>query len=48
MNWFTQAFPVPPSLRVAALAAGCAAVLAATPSGPAQANFHSGVTCSSQ
>jgi hypothetical protein len=37
MNWFTQAFPVPPSLRAAALAVGCAAVLAATPSGPAQA-----------
>ncbi|MDM0108093.1 head GIN domain-containing protein [Variovorax sp. J22R24] len=37
MNWFTQAFPQPPSLRAAALAAGCAALLAATPSGPAQA-----------
>ncbi|MEJ8810514.1 DUF2807 domain-containing protein [Variovorax ureilyticus] len=37
MNWFTQAFPQPPSLRAAALAASCAAVLAATPSGPAQA-----------
>jgi Putative auto-transporter adhesin, head GIN domain len=37
MNWFTQAFPVPPSLRAAAFAAGCAAVLAATPSGAAQA-----------
>jgi hypothetical protein len=37
MNWFIQDFPVPPSLRVAALAAGCAAVLAAAPCGPAQA-----------
>jgi len=36
MNWFTQAFPHPPSLRAAALAAGCAAVLCATPSGAAQ------------
>jgi len=37
MNWFTQAFPHPPSLRAAALAAGCASVLAAMPSGPAKA-----------
>lgn len=37
MNWFTHAFPQPRSLRAAALAAGCAAFLAATPSGPARA-----------
>jgi len=37
MYRFTQALSVPPSLRAAALAAGCAAVLAATPSGRAQA-----------
>ena len=36
MNWFTHAFPVPPSLRAAALAAG-GACSAATLSGPARA-----------
>jgi len=41
MHWFTSAFPAAPSLRAAALAAGCAAVLAATPSGPAQAATES-------
>jgi hypothetical protein len=41
MHWFAQAFPVATSLRAAALAAGCAAVLAATPSGPAQAATES-------
>ncbi len=41
MNWFTHMFPVPPSRQAATLAAGCAAVLCATLSGPAKAATES-------